>query len=295
MTPRLNLICIFENSRNIGRYLKITLVRPINFQMSVFTDSPDLEIQQFIPKNVVHVGHVIGIFGPGESGKSTVTENICQAITSKVDYFIVIDPGPTRSSYPQKSLILREYNADFMDRMLRSQQEAWRQTNAWLSKSPSERRDLPPKKGLNVCVVMANVNYSKAAYLHRLLLNGRHHHMTVIIECQSPLDLKPVCRGQLDYAICSTGYERTHKIHVHRNMFGHIQTFQEFNEILEYLRNRGKYYWMCAVYCGQPSIGWFQSEYHQEEPAPPQPPKPPKRKRTIRLVDAPSTNPKKSK
>lgn len=245
-------------------------------------DIDDIEIQQFIPQNVVQVGNVVGIFGPRQSGKSIVCENICRAIAPMTDCFVVIDPDPNRSNLPPKSLVLREWDADFMDRLLRSQQEAWRQTNTWLNKDPSERRDLPPKKGLNLCVVIAGINFSKVANLESMLLQSRRFHVTVIIECQLPLDLKPLYRAQLDYTICSTAYKRVEQVHVHQAYFDQFETFREFMEISEYLQKKNKYYWVCGG-LDSSQVGWFQSECHLTKPTLP---KPPKRKRTIRLVDA---------
>lgn len=190
-------------------------------------------VYEFSPYVELELGEVVCLNGRRGSGVSTACKDLCHALTPRIDMLVVIDPFAEKGDYPKCATIFEDWDEDFMDRLLRSQQEAWRQHNAH---ELGQKRKHPPKRGLNICVVMNAqlIDHMtwKSKVLRKMLSSSMRYHITILITTQSPSTLNPYCRSQIDWALTAGTNVAQEQDKLYDTFFSMFAKFSHFKKAM---------------------------------------------------------------
>lgn len=196
------------------------------------TGARSVRIQQFIPEEDLKLGYRIAVLGQTGSGKSVAVWDLCHAYSAVIDLAIVMSPTAEENNYHHivpRTCIYEDFDEDAVLQLIKFQKKCVRLYG----------KDATRKVLIILDDLAFNAKMFASRAFKRLIYNGRHAQITVIITSQFALNMPPPIRSQLQLTF--TAFEMADNVldRLHDNYFSIINRFHDFKRImLKLTKNR---------------------------------------------------------
>jgi len=194
-----------------------------------------MKIKYFNPSEM-RKNPVILVIGKRGSGKSTVAETICSYF-AHIEEGLCISPTDHFSGFWARHIpplyIHGEYNPGITKRLLDHQYNKWKKY-----KQKCKKRGKKPKPGKisPAFAIYDDVSFDKSFFrdlmTRKLLMNGRHFAMTIVITVQYLMDITADLRNQIDYVVVMKETSRNNREKLHHYFAGMFPSLVSFEKTL---------------------------------------------------------------
>ena len=191
-----------------------------------------IKIREFFPDEDLELGYRIAVLGRTGSGKSTVVWALCHAYAPVIDMAIVMCPTAEENNYPDivpRCCIYEEFDEEVVLGLLAHQKKC--------------RIKYGVEGTKKILIILDDLSFDSKMFrlkgFRKLINNGRHAQITVIITSQFALDMPTFIRSQLHLTF--TACEITDNVldRLHENYFSLIDKYQDFKRIMRQItKNR---------------------------------------------------------
>ena len=172
-------------------------------------------------------GSIIALIGKRGSGKSHMALQILYKLRNKIDFAVCMTPTQSSaeafSRCMPRCLIYDKLDLDAIQRLIDYQSDC-------LARG---------KKLRSTLLLLDDTSWEARAFrapapvLAFLARNGRHSLLTVLITMQSPLDIGPAIRSQVDYVLTLREAVTQQRKRLYESYYGIIPTFSDFCTVLD--------------------------------------------------------------
>ena len=219
------------------------------------SDTQQLRIRKWNPATM-NINSTVVLIGKRGSGKTSVLKAICHALyqTGKIDLVLAFsateDSTSALSGIVPPSLIHDVVNPTVIDNVMAVQKRQWKR----------------PQGGKQVLMLLDDVAFDtkmlRSKSIRQLFLNGRHHHICVILSLQYALLLGPCIRGNCDVVVACRENVVSSRRKLYEQFFGFFPTFKAFTRAFGALTNN--YETMVLNNCQsnslEDSIFWYKAD-----------------------------------
>lgn len=192
----------------------------------------DLALKFFDP-SAIKGGKVIFMIGRRGTGKSTVAADF-MSYQTHIDRGIVVSETDRMNHFWQKHVprvfVHHQYTHEITNNILKHQEEKWIK---YCKKCMKKGKEPEEGKIDPIFAVYDDVSYDRSLFrnkpMRRLMMNGRHYNILVIITVQYMMDISSDIRGMIDYVVVLKDNNRTNREKIYNHFAGMFPSFASFD------------------------------------------------------------------
>lgn len=174
------------------------------------------------------------VVGKKHTGKSTLIQDILFYLSKNGIPRACVFSGTEESNGFYKQFVPGTFIFD--DRDVESRLEAIVENQKKLAMQ-KQLGEIDPKLDTRIVVVLDDVGYKKdvlkSEIIRQIFMNGRHHHIILIVACQYCMDVGVDLRTNADYVYVLKQNSVSSIKNLHENYFGTFDKRKEFQTVLE--------------------------------------------------------------